>query len=81
MRHEMALSLDDVLSRRTRARIVDRRATLSSARRVAELIAPELKWSQQEIETQVREFVDSCAREEAAGAVSEAEYLASTRQD
>ena len=81
VRHEMALSLDDVLSRRTRARIVDRRATLASARRVAELIAPELKWSQQEIETQVREFVDSCAREEAAGAVSEAEYLASTRQD
>jgi glycerol-3-phosphate dehydrogenase len=81
VRHEMALSLDDVLSRRTRARIVDRRATLASARRVAELIAPELKWSQQEIDAQVREFVDSCAREEAAGAVSEAEYLASTRQD
>ncbi|MFZ9818767.1 MAG: glycerol-3-phosphate dehydrogenase C-terminal domain-containing protein, partial [Ilumatobacteraceae bacterium] len=81
VRHEMALTLDDVLARRTRARIVDRRATLASARQVAELIAPELGWSQQEIDAQVRDFVESCAREEAAGVVSEAEYLASTRQD
>ena len=81
VRHEMALSLDDVLSRRTRARIVDRRAALASARQVAELIAPELGWTPQDVEAQVREFVDSCAREEAAGVVSEAEYLASTRQD
>ncbi len=81
VRHEMALTLDDVLSRRTRARILDRRASVNGARRVAELIAPELGWSQSDIDAQVRDFVDSCAREEAAGVVSEAEYLASTRQD
>ena len=81
VRHEMALTLDDVLSRRTRARIVDRRATLASARRVAELIGPELGWTNEELENQVRDFLDSCAREEAAGLVSEAEFLASTRQD
>lgn len=81
VRHEMALTLDDVLSRRTRARIIDRRATLAGARRVAEMIAPELGWSNDEIDAQVRDFVDSCAREEAAAHVSEAEYLASVRQD
>jgi len=81
VRHEMALTLDDVLSRRTRARLLDRRASVGAARRVAELIAPELGWSSTEIDAQVRDFVDSCAREEAASVVSEAEYLASTRQD
>lgn len=81
VRHEMALTLDDVLSRRTRARIVDRRAALAGARRVAELMAPERGWSSDDVDRQVREFVDSCAREEAAGLVSEAEYLASVRQD
>ena len=81
VRHEMALTLDDVLSRRTRARIIDRRAARAGARRVAELIAPELGWSNDEIDAQVRQFHESCAREEAAGQVSEAEYLASVRQD
>ena len=78
-RNEMAQTLDDVLSRRTRARIVNRRATLASARKVAELMATELHWSSAEIDRQVAEFVDSCSREEAAGLVSEAEFLASVQ--
>ena len=77
VRNEMATTLDDVLSRRTRALLINRRATLNQARQVAELIAPELDWSAQEIDKQVASFVDICAREEAAGAVTEAEFLAS----
>lgn len=76
-RYEMAQTLDDVLSRRTRARIINRRATLASARSVAELMAGELNWDSAEIDRQICEFVDSCSREEAAGMVSEAEFLAS----
>lgn len=77
VRNEMALSLDDILSRRTRARIINRRATLAGARSVAELIAPELHWSLAQIDKQVNDFVDSCAREEAAALVTEAEFVAS----
>lgn len=81
VREEMALSLDDVLSRRTRARLLDRRAAVGAARGVAELLATELGWSRERIEAEVREFTDSCAREDAAAVVSEAEYLASHGQD
>ncbi len=76
--HEMALSLDDVLSRRTRARLFDRRATVAAASEVARLIAPLLGWSQADTDQQVREFIDSCAREDAAGRVTEDEFVAAT---
>ncbi|MDA0297647.1 MAG: glycerol-3-phosphate dehydrogenase/oxidase [Actinobacteria bacterium] len=78
VRNEMARTLDDVLSRRTRARIINRPAALASARSVAELIAPELQWSLAEITQQVTDFVDSCAREQDAAMVSEAEFVQST---
>lgn len=78
VRNEMARTLDDVLSRRTRARIINRPAALASARSVAELIAPELKWSLTEITQQVADFVNSCAREEDAAMVSESEFVQST---
>jgi glycerol-3-phosphate dehydrogenase len=81
VREEMALSIDDVLSRRTRARLLDRRASVAAARSVAELLAGELGWSPDRIDAEVREFTDSCAREDAAAEVSEAEYLASHGQD
>ena len=74
--HELALSLDDVLSRRTRCRLFDRRATVNSAPDVARLIAPYLDWSQADIDQQVQEFTDSCAREDAAGRVTEDEFTA-----
>jgi glycerol-3-phosphate dehydrogenase len=78
VRNEMARTLDDVLTRRTRARIINRPAALASARSVAELIAPELKWSLTEITKQVDEFAESCARELDAAMVSEAEFVQST---
>ena len=78
VRNEMARTLDDVLSRRTRARIINRPAALASARSVAELMALELQWSLAEITQQVTDFVDSCAREQDAAMVSEAEFVQST---
>jgi glycerol-3-phosphate dehydrogenase len=80
VRDEMALTLDDVLTRRTRARLINRRVTLAHARQVAELIAPELHWTPDEVTAQVADFVDICAREEAAAEVTEAEFLASHSQ-
>ena len=77
VRFEMARTLDDILSRRTRARIINRPASLASARAVATLMATELQWDDAEVERQVANYVDSCAKEAAAGEVSEAEYLAS----
>ena len=45
VRHEMATSVDDVLSRRTRARLFGRDDSGDAAEAVAELIAEELGWS------------------------------------
>ena len=76
-RHEMARSVDDVLSRRTRARLLDRRAAVAAADDVARLLAPHLGWDDDETARQAQAFRASCADEAAAGDVSEAEYLAS----
>ena len=53
MRHEMATTLDDVLSRRTRARLLGRDATAAAAESVAQLIAPELGWDAARIAAEV----------------------------
>jgi glycerol-3-phosphate dehydrogenase len=75
--HEMAGTLDDVLTRRTRSRLFDRKATRMAAPAVCELIAPLLGWDQQEQARQLAHFVDECAREDAAGLVTETEFIAS----
>lgn len=77
--HEMATTLDDVLTRRTRARLLDRRACVTASRDVARLIAPYLHWSDHDIERNIQHFVDECAREDAAAVVTEAEFIASTQ--
>jgi glycerol-3-phosphate dehydrogenase len=77
VRHEMATTLDDVLSRRTRALLFDRAATLAAAPAVAELIAPHLRWDSAATAAQVAHFRDLCAAEVAAGLVPEAELLGS----
>jgi glycerol-3-phosphate dehydrogenase len=59
-RHEMAHTLDDVLSRRTRARILAREASIDAAAAVADLLAPELGWSDDERDREV------CAYQQAA---------------
>ena len=56
VRHEMALTLDDVLSRRTRARLFDARACRTAARSVAELVAPGLGWDNTRVDSEVADF-------------------------
>jgi len=53
VREEMALTLEDVLSRRTRATILDARAAAAAAPGVAALLAPELGWDEAETRRQV----------------------------
>lgn len=77
--HEMAVTLDDILTRRTRARLFDRRASRAAAQQVAALVAPHLGWSNDEQQRQVAAFVDECAREEAAALVTEEEFIASSK--
>jgi glycerol-3-phosphate dehydrogenase len=56
VRHEMARTLDDVLSRRTRARLLGRDDSAAAARSVAELIAGDLGWDAAEIDRQVADY-------------------------
>ena len=62
-RYEMARTLDDVLSRRTRALLLARDATVAAAPAVARLLAPELGWSEEEVEREVAEFVAHAERD------------------
>jgi glycerol-3-phosphate dehydrogenase len=57
VRHEMATTLDDVLTRRTRARLQRRDASAAAAAEVAALIAPELGWTAAEVDAQVAAYV------------------------
>jgi len=56
VRYEMARSVDDVLARRTRAIVLGRDASAGAAEAVARLLAPELKWSEEEIMAQVNSY-------------------------
>jgi glycerol-3-phosphate dehydrogenase len=75
--NEMVRTLDDVLTRRTRARLLDRAATLAAAPDVARLLASHLGWDSAETSRQLQAFERSCGNETAAGLVSEAEFIAS----
>ena len=68
VRHEMALTLDDVLTRRTRARLHDRAATLAAAPAAAALLATELGWDAAATQRQLEHFVAQCTAEVAAAA-------------
>ena len=73
--HEMATSIDDILSRRTRARLLNRRASVSAARATADLISPLLGWDDAQSSASIAEFIDACAREDAAAMVTEQEFI------
>jgi len=66
VRHEMATTLDDVLCRRTRAHLFDRRACAHAAPELADLMAEELGWDAGERDRQLDRYRASCAEEEAA---------------
>jgi glycerol-3-phosphate dehydrogenase len=62
-REEMAQTLDDVLSRRTRAMIQRAQATMAAAPAVAALIATDMGWSAAEADEQAARFTESCEKE------------------
>ncbi|TML37916.1 MAG: glycerol-3-phosphate dehydrogenase/oxidase [Actinobacteria bacterium] len=55
-RYEMARTLEDVLSRRTRALLLDRDAAAEAAPAAARLLAAELGWDEADVEAQVAAF-------------------------
>jgi glycerol-3-phosphate dehydrogenase len=65
-RHEMAGSVDDVLARRTRARLQARDATAEVATDVASLLAAELGWTKTEAARQAAAYVALVDAERAA---------------
>ncbi len=58
VRYEMATTIDDVLSRRTRARLQARDASAAAASIVADLIADDLGWSSEESARQVTDYTE-----------------------
>ena len=76
VRYEMATTLDDVLARRTRARLRDGLATAAAAADVAALVAPELGWSPADEAAQVRAYVAAAERERAVPGLPDVSALA-----
>ncbi len=76
-RHEMAGSLDDVLSRRTRSRLLARDASRAAADDVARLIAPELGWDAARTRHEVEGFRLACDHERASAQLPESALDAS----
>ena len=66
VRYEMALTLEDVLSRRTRALLLDAAAAVAAAPAVADLMAGELGWSPEETAAQVTAFTNLAERQRRA---------------
>ena len=61
VQHEMALTLSDVLIRRTHVIYETRGGGLERARAVAELMAPRLGWDEAEVERQVADYAAQVA--------------------
>ena len=57
-RHEMARSVEDVLSRRTRSLLLDARASIEVAHEVARLMGRESGWTSAQIAASEAEFVE-----------------------
>ena len=70
---EMATSLDDVLSRRTRALLFDRESTRVAAPMVARLVAPHAGWDEVRIAREIAAFDEVCVHEETAARITEKE--------
>ena len=77
VRYEMALTLEDVLSRRTRALLLDAGAAVAAAPAVAALMAGELGWSPEETAAQVEAFTALAERQRRAADPAEAAVEAS----
>jgi glycerol-3-phosphate dehydrogenase len=67
-RSELAVTLTDLLCRRTRAHLMDARATFSGAERAATIVAGELGWDDARAEAEVDAYRQRCRLElDAAG--------------
>jgi glycerol-3-phosphate dehydrogenase len=75
VRHEMATTIDDVLSRRTRARLLARDDAADAARDTAELMAMELGWSDERRDHEVETFITSVRHERDSPGLSEVHRL------
>jgi glycerol-3-phosphate dehydrogenase len=64
-RHELARNVDDVLSRRMRARMMARDASAAAAERVGQLLQAELGLSDAEKAAQVADYQTTTSRERA----------------
>lgn len=71
--YEMATTLDDILSRRTRALLFDRHATQQAARAVAEIVAPYANWTTERIESEIVAFNEICEHEIIAGSITQSD--------
>jgi glycerol-3-phosphate dehydrogenase len=71
VRSEMARTVDDVLSRRTRARLLAREASAAVADDVAALMATELGWSAEERTRQAANYRELVGAERRAGGLPE----------
>lgn len=69
-RAEMAQTVDDVLSRRTRSLILARDASAAAASDVACLLAPELGWSPERVHEEAAAYVAAVGRERAAAGLA-----------
>jgi glycerol-3-phosphate dehydrogenase len=63
VRYEMATSLVDLLTRRTRAHLHDARATLRGAPRVAAIVAEELAWDDEDVRRELDAYESLVKRE------------------
>lgn len=71
VRHEMARSVDDILSRRTRSRLYGRDDSADSAEAVADLISDELGWTEAERDASVAAYRASVEHERLAAQLPE----------
>jgi len=71
VRHEMAGTLDDVLARRTRARLLARDASRAAAEDVARLLAPELGWDDARVAREVDAYRSACDLERSSAELPE----------
>jgi glycerol-3-phosphate dehydrogenase len=75
-RSELAVTLTDLLERRTRAHLIDARATFNAAERAARIVADELGWDDARIDAEVTAYRARCAHElDAAGVMGPSQVL------
>jgi glycerol-3-phosphate dehydrogenase len=69
-RHEMATSLVDLLTRRTRSHLIDARATHRAAAKIANVVAAEMGWDGSTVDSQVNDYRALVEREFLAAGLS-----------